>query len=100
MNRFEHLARYSSQNITEEWKCLKFERGLRLQLKRVVTPLRDRRFPILVEQAKSAESLEKGPGPIVSRHHKNVVEARQMKKSYNRPQTSQGPVATSVADPT
>jgi len=88
VNRFEHLARYSSQNITEEWKCLKFERGLRLELKRVVTPLRERRFPILVEQAKSAESLEKGSGPIVSRHQKNVAEARQMKKPYNRPQTS------------
>ena len=57
----------------------------------MVTPLRERRFPILVEQAKSAKSLEKGPGPIVSRHQKNVVEARHMKKSYNRPQTSQGP---------
>jgi len=42
----------------------------------VVTPLRERRFPILVEQAKSAENLEKGLGPIVSRHQKNVAEAR------------------------
>ena len=91
VNRFEHLARYSSQNITEEWKCLKFERGLRLELKRVVTPLRGRRFPILVEQAKSVESLEKGHGSIVSRHQKNVAEARQMKKLYSRPQASQGP---------
>jgi len=91
VNKFEHLARYSSQNITEEWKCLKFERGLRLELKRVVTPLRERRFPILVEQAKSAEHLEKGPGPVVRRHQKNVVEARQMKKPSSRPQTSQGP---------
>jgi len=45
VNKFEHLARYSSQNITEEWKCLKFERGLRIELKRLVTPLRERRFP-------------------------------------------------------
>jgi len=46
VNRFEHLARYSSQNITEEWKCLKFERGLRLELKRVVTPLREEISPL------------------------------------------------------
>ena len=26
VNRFEYLARFSSQNMTEEWKCLKFER--------------------------------------------------------------------------
>jgi len=37
------------------------------------------------------EHLEKGPGPVVSRHQKNVVEARQMKSPYNRPQASQGP---------
>jgi len=90
VNRFDHLARYYSQAITEEWRCLKFERGLRHELKRVVTPLRERRFPILVEQAKSAEHLEKGPGLVVSRHHRNVTEARQMKNSYRRPQTSQG----------
>jgi len=34
----------------------------------MVTPLRERRFPVLVEQAKSAKDLEKGPGPVVSRH--------------------------------
>jgi len=42
----------------------------------VVTPLRERRFPVLVEQAKSVEHLEKGPGPVVSKHQKNVAEAR------------------------
>ena len=41
-------------------------------------------------EAKSAEQLEKGRGPIVSRNQKNVAEARQMKKPYSRPQTSQG----------
>jgi len=42
----------------------------------------------LVEQAKSAEHLEKGLSPMVSRHQKNVAEARQMKKPYTRPQLS------------
>ena len=41
----------------------------------MVTPLRGMRFPVLVEQAKSAEHLEKGPGPVI-RHQKNVAEAR------------------------
>ena len=49
LNKFEYLARYYSQNITEEWRCLKFERGLKYELKKVVTPLRERRFPVLVE---------------------------------------------------
>jgi len=41
-----------------------------------VTPLRERRFSILVEQAKSVDHLEKGPAPVMSRHQKNVAEAR------------------------
>ena len=60
--------------INEEWRCLKFEQGLKHKLKKVVTPLRERRFPVLVEQAKSAEHLEKGPSPVV-RHQRNVAEA-------------------------
>jgi len=55
----------------------------------VVTPLTERRFPILVEQAKSVEHLEKGPGPVV-RHQGNVAEARQMKKPYSRLPTTSG----------
>ena len=99
VNKFEHFARYSSKNITEEWKCLKFERGLRHELKRVVTPLRERRFLVLVEQAKSAEHLEKGPGPVVSKHQKNVVEARQMKSLIADHKHPRVPLATSVVDP-
>jgi len=98
VNKFEQLARYYSQAITEEWRCLKFERGLKHELKKVVTPLRERRFPILVEQAKSAEYLEKRLNPA-SRHQKNVAEARQMKKPYSRPQTSQGPTCYQCGGP-
>ncbi|XP_027927744.1 uncharacterized protein LOC114184626 [Vigna unguiculata] len=63
VNKFEHLARYYSQAIIEEWRCLKFEQGLKHELKKVITPLRERRFPVLVKQAKSAEYLEKGRNP-------------------------------------
>jgi len=84
VNKFEHLARYYSQEITEEWRCLKFEWGLKHELKKVITPLRERRFPVLVEQAKSAEFLKRGPNPA-SRHQRNVAKARQMKKPYCQP---------------
>jgi len=67
VNKSENLARYYSQAITEKWRCLKFERRLKHELKKVVTPLRERRFLVLVEQDKSAESLERGPNPV-SRH--------------------------------
>jgi len=65
----------------------------------VVTPLRERRFLVLVKHAKSVEHLKKGPGPVVSRHQKNVAEARQMKKPYSRPQTSQGPTCYQCGRP-
>jgi len=65
VNKFEHLARYYSQANTEEWRCLKFERGLKYELKKVITPLREKRFPVLVEHAKSVEHLEKGPGLVI-----------------------------------
>ena len=89
VNKFEHLTRYYSQAITEEWRCIKFERELKHELKKVVTPLRERKFPVLEEQPKSVEHLEKGPDPVV-RHQRNVVEARQMKKPYSRPPTTSG----------
>ena len=99
VNQFEHLARFSAQNMTEEWRCLKFERGLKHEIKKVVTALRERRFPVLVEQTNNAEHLEKGPSLVASRHQKNVVEARQMKKPYSRPQTSGGPTCYKCGEP-
>ena len=61
MDRFEYLARFYSQEITEEWRCRKFEGGLRHELRRFLMPLRIREFPVLVEQAKTVEKLEIGP---------------------------------------
>jgi len=45
----------------------------------MVTSLRERRFPVLVELAKSVEHLKKGLGPVI-RQQRNAVEARQTKK--------------------
>ena len=64
----------------------------------MITPLRERRFSVLVEQAKSAKFLERGPNPI-SQHQKSVVEARQMKKPYSRSQTSQDPTCYQCGGP-
>jgi len=38
--------------MTEDWRCKKFEFGLRQELKEVVVPLSIREFPALVEKAK------------------------------------------------
>ena len=50
--------------MTEEWRCRKFEGGLKHELRCFIVPLRVREFPVLVEQAKSVEQLEMGPNQV------------------------------------
>ena len=76
MERFKYLARFYSQTVTEEWRCRKFEGGLKHELRCFIVPLRVREFPVLVEQAKSVEQLEIGPSRV-SRSQKTSVEGRQ-----------------------
>ena len=61
IERFEYLARLYTLVVTKEWKCRKFEGGLKHELRRFLVPLRIREFPVLVEQAKTVELLEMGP---------------------------------------
>jgi len=60
-NRFEYLARFYTPTVTEEWRCRKYEGGLKHELRRFIVPLRIREFPVLVEQTKVVEQLEMGP---------------------------------------
>nr|KYP33422.1 Retrovirus-related Pol polyprotein from transposon 17.6 [Cajanus cajan] len=89
--RFEHLARFYSQAISEAWKCRKFAEGLKHELKRVVVPMAITEFPALVEKAKVVERLEGGnhvtraaEGPAGSKKGGN------QRKPYDRPQQQQG----------
>jgi len=75
VERFEYLSRFYSQTVTEEWRCRKFEGDLKHELRRFIVPLRVREFPILVEQAKSVEQLEKGPS-LVNCTQRNSAEGR------------------------
>nr|KYP63707.1 hypothetical protein KK1_018286 [Cajanus cajan] len=56
--KFEHLARFYSQAISEAWRCRKFVEGLRHELKRVIIPMSIVGFLALVEKAKKIERLE------------------------------------------
>ena len=87
VERFEYLSRFYSQAVIEEWRCRKFEGGLKHDLRRFIVPLRVREFPVLVEQAKSVEQLEMGPNRV-SRTQRSSIEGRQQKKPYSRPTTS------------
>lgn len=56
--RFEYLTRLYSQNVSEEWKCIKFERDLRYKLLKALIHLNIKVFPELVEDALVAERME------------------------------------------
>ena len=75
IERFEYLARFYTPVVTEEWKCRKFEGGLKHELRRFLVPLKIREFPVLVEQAKKVEQLEMGPSRA-ARSQKTVTDTR------------------------
>nr|KYP61864.1 hypothetical protein KK1_016376 [Cajanus cajan] len=60
--RFEHLAHFYSQAISEAWRCRKFAEGLRHKLKKFIVPMSIVEFPALVEKEKTVETLESGGG--------------------------------------
>ena len=93
VDRFEYLARFYSQNMSEEWRCKKFERGLRHNLMKVIVLVRIREFPLLMEQAKMIEQLEVDPHRVMRSHHGINSGGRQHKKPYSRPERGgQGPM--------
>jgi len=55
IERFEYMVRFYTPVVTEEWRCRRFEGGLKHEIRRFIVPLRIREFPILVEQAKTVE---------------------------------------------
>ena len=86
-DRFEYLARFYSQTVNEEWHCRKFEGDLNNELRRFLVPLRIWEFPVLVEQAKMVEQLERGPSRVMRAHPKNSISGEKwQEKPYTRPQ--------------
>ena len=60
-DRFEYLARFYTPTVTDEWRCRKYEGGLKHELRRFIVPLQIMEFPVLMKQAKAGEQLEMGP---------------------------------------
>jgi len=48
-DRFEYLARFYLPTVTEEWRCMKYDGGLKHELRRFIVPLHIREFSVLVE---------------------------------------------------
>lgn len=51
-DKFKHLLRFHTLAMDEEWKCRKFENGLRGDVKLLVVGLCIKEFLVLVESAK------------------------------------------------
>nr|KYP46211.1 hypothetical protein KK1_032203 [Cajanus cajan] len=85
--RFEYLAHFYSQAISEAWKCRKFVEGLRQELKRVVVPMAITKFQALVEKAKVVERLE-GDTRVMKTVEGLAGSKRggNQRKPYDRPQ--------------
>jgi len=89
IEKFEYLSRFYTPIVTEEWRCRKFEGGLKHELRRFLVPLRIREFPVLVEQAKTVEQLETGSSSG-GKQQRTTPDVRPQRKPYSRPPTTWG----------
>ncbi|WVZ22654.1 hypothetical protein V8G54_001198 [Vigna mungo] len=78
------LERYFP-NVSEQWKCRKFERGLHHNLLRALILLKINQFTELVEQAKVVERMEE-KGRVMRIQKGSFSGGKTMKKPYERPQ--------------
>nr|KYP60677.1 Retrotransposable element Tf2 [Cajanus cajan] len=92
--RFEHLAHFYSQAISEAWKCRKFVESMKYELKKVVVPMAITEFPAFVEKAKIVERATEGPAG-------SKRGGGSQRKPYDKPQPQQGgPVIRQPAETT
>ncbi|XP_014490298.1 uncharacterized protein LOC106753030 [Vigna radiata var. radiata] len=75
--RFKYLARFYTQNMSEDWKCMRFEQGLRHHLLKALVHLKINEFPELDESGRAMRN-QKG----------NFSKGKRHKKPYERPQQS------------
>ncbi|XP_017412935.1 uncharacterized protein LOC108324500 [Vigna angularis] len=90
---FDQLSRYYLQSLPNEWKCQKFEEGLRHDLKKAVIPLKIRQFFTMIETAKWVEMLETDPDRVVRPQKGSSFRVGFQKKPYLK---RQQPVPGSV----
>ncbi|XP_027903529.1 uncharacterized protein LOC114163409 [Vigna unguiculata] len=89
--KFKHLARFHTLRMDEEWQCIKFENGLRGDLKLMITPLSIKEFPALVEKARVIEKLkvevesQQSSPQGVGGPSRLKVRSEERKKPYFRP---------------
>jgi len=56
--KFKHLGRFYTLPLDEEWRCHKFENGLRGDIRLMVAPLSIKDFAALVEKARVMDKMK------------------------------------------
>ena len=56
--KFKHLICFYTMPLDKEWRCRKFENGLRGDLRLLVAPLSIKDFAALVEKARVMEKMK------------------------------------------
>jgi len=59
VERFKHLSHFYTLPLDEEWRCCKFENGLRGDIRLMVAPLSIKDFAALVEKARVMEKMKR-----------------------------------------
>ncbi|MCH90386.1 TIR-NBS-LRR resistance protein, partial [Trifolium medium] len=95
-DKFESLAkhfRYFRDHVDEDYKCERFENGLRYEIRESVEPLEIRQFQALVEKCKKVERMKRERmnrgatgGPSRPQGHRDQNNRGGRQHPYNRPQ--------------
>lgn len=86
VDRFEYLARFVSQKMSEEYRCRRFQGGLRPELRIVIVPLKIKEFPTLVDKTKMIEQLQVDLSLDVRTQKGSFSGEKQQRKPYDKPQ--------------
>ncbi|XP_027912926.1 uncharacterized protein LOC114172953 [Vigna unguiculata] len=89
--QFKHLGRFYTMPLDEEWRCRKFENGLRGDIRLMVAPLSIKDFAALVEKARVMERMkvemeaQQQPQQRVSGPSGSRLRVEEKRKPYARP---------------
>ncbi|XP_050890220.1 uncharacterized protein LOC127095592 [Lathyrus oleraceus] len=95
-DKFDSLAkyfRYFRDHVDENYKCERFEQGLRYEIKEFVEPFEIHQFQVLVEKCKKVERMKQGclnrwvaGGPSRHQGHQDCNNRGKQQQPYIRPQ--------------
>jgi len=89
--RFKHLSRFYTLPLDEEWRCHRFENGLRGDVRLMVAPLSIKDFATLVEKARVMEKMknevetQRTQQQRISKPSRSKPRHEKRRKPYDRP---------------